>query len=129
MAAGTLKFSTSQFFPIGPVQKEAWAIACSSAPCRILISEEFHQNLRQLAQVFIRYRILPNLAPVRENPSHLELHKREEICSFINISKEHSNLLGTENDEYCISWSMVEDGTIYTKSMIENLNENLFLHY
>ena len=64
MAAGTLKYSTSQFFPIGPVQKEAWAIARSSAPCRILISEEFHQNLRQLAQVFIRYRILPNAAPV-----------------------------------------------------------------
>ncbi|OWA54996.1 putative Receptor-type guanylate cyclase gcy-19 [Hypsibius exemplaris] len=53
MAAGTLKYSTSQFFPIGPVQKEAWAIARSSAPCRILISEEFPES-PSLGEVFIQ---------------------------------------------------------------------------
>ena len=64
MAAGTLKHSTNQFIALGMVQKEAWNIARSSAPCRILISEEFHQNLRQLAQIFIKYRIVPNTEPV-----------------------------------------------------------------
>ncbi|GAU94321.1 hypothetical protein RvY_06115-2 [Ramazzottius varieornatus] len=65
VSAGCLDYSAPHYVLFGDLMKTAYLIETASRPYRILVSEDFNDQLKKLAKVYVRYRVIEASHPVR----------------------------------------------------------------
>ncbi|XP_055336438.1 uncharacterized protein LOC129586934 isoform X2 [Paramacrobiotus metropolitanus] len=65
VAAGCVDYAAAHYVLFGELMKIAFNIERTSEPYRVLISEDFNDKLRQLAKVYVKYKVVESSRTVR----------------------------------------------------------------